>query len=210
MDADLGLLVGLLGGQGLQAERAAAAEAADIDMLVALARPPPPGERKHPQRSWQLMQDARAAKKAKATNKEKDKAVAEKERAERSLAAMSAMCPAAAARLKLGFSGGVMDERRAEIVATLALGPSVRSTDDTLVRAQRRAVSLVAEAALRVQAGFCQEVFEGLRLRRVPLAASASLVSGPFCICLTWQWDETSQKIRNLLGKLLPGSPTRS
>ena len=204
MDADLGLLVGLLGGQGLQAERAAAAEAADIDMLVALARPPPPVERKHPQRGWQLMKEARAAKKAKATNKEKDEAVAAKERAESSLAAMSAMCPAAAARLKLGFSPGVMDERRAEIVATLALGPSVRSTDDTLVRAQRRAVSLVAEAALRAQADFCQEVFGSLRLRVSP-AASASVVSAPFCTCLTWQWDETSQKTRNLLGKLLPG-----
>ena len=205
MDDDLGLLVGLLGQQGLQAEGAAAAEEADVDMLVALARPPPPGERKHPQRSWQLLEKARAAKKAKAMEKEKDAAVSAKERAESLLAALSAVCPAAAARLKLARPRGVMDERRAEIVATLALGPSVRSTDDTMVRAQRRAVSLVAEAALRVQAGFCQEVFEGLRLRRVPLAASASLVSGPFCICLTWQWDETSQKTRNLLGKLLPG-----
>ncbi len=156
MDAGLGLLVGLLGVQGLQAEGAVAAEAADIDMLVALARPPPPGERKHPQRSWELLEKARASKKAKAMRKEKDDAVAAKERAESSLAALSAVCPAAAARSKLARPPGVMDERRAEIVATLALGPSVRSTDDTMVRAQRRAVSLVAEAALRAQADFCQ------------------------------------------------------
>ena len=82
MDDDLGLLVGLLGQQGLQAEGAAAAEEADVDMLVALARPPAPGERKHPQRSWQLMEKARAAKKAKAMEKEKDAAVSAKERAE--------------------------------------------------------------------------------------------------------------------------------
>ena len=42
---NLGWLVGLLGQQGLQVEGAAAAEEADVDMLVALARPPPPGER---------------------------------------------------------------------------------------------------------------------------------------------------------------------
>ena len=141
MDEDFEFLLGFAGGGDAVVE---AAEAADFDMLVALAPPPGPAERRHPQRSWQLCEKARAAKKTKAKDAKIAKADAAKERAEHALRALSMMCPAAAARLKIGLPrGSGMDETRAEIVAILALSPTMPSSTSA-IRTQRRAVGRTA------------------------------------------------------------------
>ena len=180
MDDDLGFLLGFAGGDAAVVE---AAEAADFDMLVALAQPPGPAERRHPQRSWQLCEKARAAKKAKAQDAKVAKADAAKERAEHALRALSTLCPAAAARLKIGLPRKEMDENRAEIVAVLALSPTLPSGTSS-VRTQRRAVSLVAETALQVQSEWCDKAF-GL-LRHV-VAPDDMLAPVAPIVCLTWQ-----------------------
>ena len=198
MDDDLGFLLGFAGGDAAVVE---AAEAADLDMLVALAQPPGPAERRHPQRSWQLCEKARAAKKAKAQDAKVAKADAAKERAEHALRALSTLCPAAAARLKIGLPRKEMDENRAEIVAVLALSPTLPSGTSS-VRTQRRAVSLVAETALQVQSEWCDKAF-GL-LRHV-VAPDDMLAPVAPIVCLTWQWDETAQKTRSVLGSRLRG-----
>ena len=199
MDDDLEMLVGLAGGDVAGVE---AAEAADVEMLVALARPPAPAERRHPQRSWQLCEKARAAKKAKAMEKKVAEADSARHQAESSLVALSTLCPAAAARLKIAQPRREMDDQRAEIVAALALSPTVPARD-ALTRTHRRAVSLLTETALQVQSEYCGKVFGAALELAAPGASSAS--SGLVCVCLTWQWDETTQKIRNALGPQLRG-----
>ena len=164
MDEDLELLLGFAGGD---AAVVAAADAADLDMLVAWAQPPGPAERRHPQRSWQLCEKARAAKKAKAKDAKVATADAARERAEHALSALSIMCPAAAARLKIGRPRGMMDEQRAEIVAVLAFSPSLPSGTPA-IRTQRRAVSLVVETFLQVQSEFCDNVFGRCGFLRPP------------------------------------------
>ena len=202
MDEDFEFLLGFAGGGDAVVE-AAEAEAADVDMLVALAPLPGPAERRHPQRSWQLCEKARAAKKSKAKDAKIAKADAAKERAEHALRALSMMCPAAAARLKIGLPrGSGMDETRAEIVAMLALSPTMLSSTSA-IRTQRRAVSLVAETALQVQSEWCDDTFGSLRLCWPPDAVLAPVA--PLCVCLTWQWDETAQKTRSVLGGRLRG-----
>lgn len=201
MDEDLEFLLGFAGGDAAVVEAAADA---DLDMLVALAPPPGPAERRHAPRSWQLCEKARAAKKSKAKDAKVAMADAAKERAEHALKALSIMCPAAAARLKIGLPRGAMDENRAEIVAVLALSPTLTSST-IAIRTQRRAVSLVAETALQVQSEWCDKVFGSLRLDSDLSAAPDAVLApvAPLCVCLTWQWDETAQKTKNVLGHRL-------
>ena len=122
MEEDLEMLAGLAGGDG---DEMADAEAAEIEMLVAMVQPPQQGEKRHAQRSWQLMEKARAAKQARSQDTEIARAEAGRVKAERDLSSLSSLCPAAAAILRIPRPRGEMDEARAQIVALLALSPTV-------------------------------------------------------------------------------------
>jgi len=205
---DLDVLADIARGPGGAAPEDAEAQVvhvdADFDALAEIAGAPPGGRgtsRKHEQRSWQLMQQARDAKKRRQLEREKDQATAEATRARAALSLMGAIAPGVARSVGVvvPFCKRVETEEFAaewaRLTSLVALSPDSRGTaSDALLR--QRAVSLVAGTALRRQTDFLEQYFRPLPA--VVLPDPVGLQPGRHR-SLSWQWDETAQRTRNLL-----------
>jgi len=184
---------------------------ADFDALAEIAGAPPGGRgtsRKFEQRSSQHIQHARDAKKMRQLEREKEQATAEATRARAALGLMVAVAPGVARALGVVVPVGKRVEteesaaERARLTSMVALSPDGSRGSDAHALLRQRAVSLVAGAALRRQAAFLAQHFR-------PPPADAPLDPVGFQpgrhLSLSWQWDETAQRTRNLLADRRPG-----
>ena len=200
---DLEALVAIVAGGGLgpAADDELVADP-QLDMLVAIAAAVPAERRKHEQRSWQAMEKARDAKRQRKTERGLATAQEGKRKAEESLKAVASLAPRVARSLGVTVAGAEMTAERAEQWALVATRPTFRG-DESYSLFDRRAVFLMAETLEALQARFLTGV-----LGVGPLAESGPRISdaaGHRHISLSWQWDETSQRVRNLLGQRLQG-----
>ena len=177
----------------------------DLDMLVAIAANAPAAVvQLHDQRSWKLMEKARAAKKQKRSDVLLEAAVSAKARAQAQLGLLGTLVPRAVARaVGVASNRGTnnMTPERAALTAVVAFAPATRG-DCRLQRIQRRAVSIMAQASLGRQAAFVSQTLGA------PPELVAERILGMAAVrhrSLSWQWDETSQRVRNLMGDCRPG-----
>ena len=198
----------------------------DLEELAALARPPGgelvvadaafdedelaiaavarvrPG-RKYEKRSWELMGHARACKKSRNLDRQLAEARAATDAAEARLDVVREVFPMVAQSLGLGAGrrAAAFTEKRAASIAVLAARPAIHGDGPASV-AQKRAVSLVARAALQCQA----KHVDGLLGPLPPLSPTAGdEVPRPNIVALSWQWDEATQKMRRAMRNLVRG-----
>ena len=201
---DFEALVAIVAGGGLgpAADDELAADP-QLEMLVALAAAVPAERRKHEQRSWQATKNARDAKRQRKTEKQLATALEGKRKAEDLLQAVGSLVPHVARSLGVTVEGREMTAERAEHWALVATKPTCRG-DKNYNLLDRRAVWLMAETLETLQTRFSTGVLGG-----PPLGAAGPRRSdaggGHRHISLSWQWDETTQRVRNLLGKRLQG-----
>ena len=207
MDTDFAALVAIAA-RGTLAEEEPALADPDLDVLVAIAGAVPAGERrKHAQRSWQATEHAREAKKLRKTEREKEEQKLAKETALVQLDSVCALAPRVAATLGIrGPTGQGMTAQRAEVLAIVAFRPTIRG-DGLFAKVQRRAVWLAARTLLEQQAAFVRGAVARPREEADPSVLEEPAVRH---LSLNWQWDETTQRVRNILGDLLPGERSTS
>ena len=203
---DLADILAIVGGDDDEAGALAVAEGPGVfDADLALVRDivageAAPAERpKHAQRSWQLCERARAAKKQRRTEQQLQGALASKQKAELQLQAVAAVNPSCVAVLGIKLPKQGMSEARAELAGVLAMRPTIRG-DGRFGVCQRRAVSLMASALDRAQTGFLSRVL-GASPQTPPAAGEAQRYAS-----LNWEWDEATQRIRDLLAKFAPAT----
>ena len=131
-------------------------------------------------------------------------AVSAKARAQAQVVLLGTLVPAAVARaVGVASTHGLnnMTLERAALTAVVAFAPAMRG-DDRSQRVQRRAVSIMAQASLGRQAAF---VSQTLGAPPEPVAEAILGIAAARHRSLSWQWDETSQRVRNLMGDRRPG-----
>ena len=143
------------------------------------------------QRSKQLLEKAREVKRARTAERREAALRVRLEAALEVVDAVRRAFPAVAAAVGLPAVqvSKSCDERRADNLNVLALRPAIRGHNAALV-AQKRAVSIVARAVLDVQRNFVGEAFAARCEGGEPTVP---------VVAVAWQWDETSQKMRNIL-----------
>lgn len=188
------------------------AEAAELQELVELGAPRPPLRRKYEQRSWELLAAARATKKAKRYEAEiaRQRGLVERERT--ASQAMAVACPMVARRLGVKPTRGALAEGRATVVLRLAFMPGIKG-DHPARNNQNRACAVVSSVLEAAFDAYAEAFFQGsqalLGARRgtgalataddmPPLAGDFSQVK-----VVSWEWDETSQRLQALRAKAL-------
>jgi hypothetical protein len=178
-------------------------EVGDLAELVAIGEVRP--VRRHEHRSWQALEHARAAKTVK--RKDSQLVVSEQKRcrAEALLQMVSEECPLIANLCHLPTKRAPVNEARAAFMEQLAFMPTIRG-DDRGRTAQGRAVSLVASVGADVQQA-CVERLWSANEGASPEEGVSPEEQRLFRIhVLSWQWDETTQKLRAVLvGKAFLG-----
>lgn len=173
--------------------------AADLAAIVQMAAPAP---KRYAQRSWQLLAHARSQKAVKRARTERDTALASSRAATILLSMAGAQFPDAAAALGLPKTRQPMGPHRAAVMVRLSLMPSMRGNSRHR-KTQACAVSLVAAAAEAEQQMFVKRVF-------FPSADDTKVLPGAPAdtlriVSMSWQWDETSQRLRSVHQHRLPG-----
>lgn len=179
------------------------AELDDLQMLVQLGANP---KHKHQQRSWDLLNHARAAKKQKSLEQQVStlKAVVAAEKAK--LITVAAEYPLVAKTLGLSRDPGVGEER-AKHLCRLAFMPSLKGNISCRNKQNRACavVSRVLQAELdRYSEVFFGPVVEELAGDAAP-ACDAPAVRPLSVKLLGWEWDETSQRLQALRKGALRG-----
>ena len=125
----------------------------DADFLDLVALDAAPRRRKHEQRSWQLMERARAAKERKRVERREGQAEQRWQRVQGAVQELQLAFPGIVRSVGLPDCGAArgFTEDRAAVLSKLAFRPAIRTRDSTAVR-QRQAVVLVAKAAEARQA----------------------------------------------------------
>jgi hypothetical protein len=160
------------------------------------------------QRGWQLTEKARAAKKSKALSAELTIAKSAQMVAETAVRAIASQFPvvARAAGLSVHCESG-MGPLRSALVQRLAFMPPIRG-DSFAKTSQREAVALVASCGMELQRVFFRAQFLEPRNPVLFDDVLGPLQHANVIRCLTWQWDETSQRIRALAKGRLKGERT--
>lgn len=179
------------------------ADLEDLQQLVAIGRVRP--ELKHEARSWQATERARAAKALKKVSAEAKEEHRKRQLAEGILQHVVEEFPLVARVCNLRTKRGPMSEGRAAFMEQLAFMPTVRG-DDRARGAQSRAAALVAACGADLQRDcverlWCtnreQDLFEGV-------SPDENVVFRVHI--LSWQWDETTQKLpADIVAKALRG-----
>ena len=190
-----------------QAGPAAAAlddEEAALQALVAL------GERQatrvHEQRSWQMMESVRAVKKLKVVHGQLVTATVAKQRSEAIVGSIALQFPGVARAFGLKSKAVVMDETRAALVIRVAVVPAFRGEGFARI-IQARSADLVAHVALKQQQDFLNKIFR-FRMCDAEPDAIGTLAGARFLV-FSWQWDETSQRIKTITKEQLQGERQR-
>lgn len=169
------------------AHSAEAAPPDDLAEAIAMAdqqREP----RHHGQRSWQLMQQAQAAKATKALERRLGASQASQASAERSLQAVASFCPAIAKAAGVRVKRGTLDAARAVVATRLAFLAAIRGASVARVT-QCVACGLVALVCMMLQVSCVERCFckrrrrwtIQMRLRSPHCGSPPSVGSGTRC-----------------------------
>ena len=174
----------------------------DLAIVAQLAEKP---SNRHEKRSWQLMEMARARrseKKLAKINQDQNQSITE---CREVVASVAAEFPLVAKLVGLPSSKGhrQMTEQRAGILCRLALTPVVQGSSH-LRLAQMRAASLMHSVCSTKQSQCRDAMFES-RLHVVHEHADSHFAATSRINMVSWQFDETSQKIKGLLSSALKG-----
>jgi hypothetical protein len=156
-------------------------------------------------RSWELAKHMRASKKLKAVERKYGTLKADNEVLGKALAATSALDSSIVNICRqLGVQVGSC-MHKAAIVARIAFVANIKGDFDGR-HVQTRASSIVAQCALTQQREWTLQHIAGLMAKAddVDVEDLALGVNRPVHV-ITWQWDETSQRVRSLLGNRLKG-----
>jgi hypothetical protein len=173
-----------------------------LGVLVAIAERP---EKRHERRSWQLLEKARYE-----LNKKRSAAAialetSKRQRLDAIVEAAACSFPIVARTLGLQRKSGqsTMTTDRAALVVRLALIPGIRG-NNPFRSSQVRSVDLAVRAALKQRDRYADQVFLTSSL---PVEEAAS--RNPRHHVLSWQWDETSQRMRGIFSNNLDGEKQR-
>lgn len=163
---------------------------------------------KHPQRSWQALEKARAAKALKRSQQELEHERAQRRRLESTTSLVAAEFPIIASAIGIVPKRLPMNDDRAVVQMKLAMLPTIRH-DAQHAKAQARAVGAVAACIRQAQGDMVRNLFFSCM---VDLDAMVDGLDGPLSgedrptvLALDWQWDETSQRVRAIPTKTFIG-----
>ena len=151
------------------------------------------------------MERARAVKKQRGLEKELQDTSEKQKVAQSQLRVVSTLFPGVSKMLglpRVSFKTD-MSEHRAQLLTVLAAKPAMRGRELSVAqKTQARAASYVARALVTTQGAFAARA-----LGVPPFGVDDDPLDrdGPDIACISWQWDEATQKCRSLLGKWIPG-----
>ena len=178
------------------------AQASDLMELVQLGEPPC---RKFKNRSWEHAQHAVSGKKLKAAEDRATMAEAACKRMGKSLALVQHLYPRFKALLRKtcpdDLSGSTA---KAMAMSLIAFAPSIKGKDDRRFF-QDRSVATIANVALRLQQGWIDQQLKPSAADLDASSCSTGIGLTPTMKVITWQWDETTQRIRGMLSRQAPG-----
>ena len=190
----------------------------DMMDIIAMQCPEEQAPRKHPRRSWQLMERARNAKDNLKLQRDLVAMRASRDNAEAQLQVVSIVFPGIKRALALpgvGAKSG-MDAIQAKHFAVLAASPGIKGQhQQSFQKVQSRAASYVARAIEKVQVQFAHGVLRCNTASDDHLPIEDGLGVPPpsdsgNIVCISWQWDETTQKCKSLLGTRVAGERVSS
>ena len=170
----------------------------DLQMICQQAPERP--HRKHARRSWQLTEKARLIKENRGLKMRLETESLEKKAVVDVLDAVRHTLPGVAVLVGVSSGGrgrAGLTEKRAQALAVLAARPALAGSS-AVVKAQQRAVALVARSVLATQAAFVEGVFSAASAGNDPNAL-ADLAVVAEILSINWQWDESSQKMKNVI-----------
>ena len=173
------------------------------ELLALVAAGAARGGNKFIRRSWEHIANARAGKKAKREQKQAEAAASDDKAMSTALAAVSHLHRGLHQLAQKHSKAVVPATTKARAVALFAFAPSIKGNLSGRFR-QWRGASVSAQHVMCIQREWLQS-----QLAQVggasPDVSSDVLPSGvsPIVRVFTWQWDETSQRIRALLEKVM-------
>lgn len=194
------------GGQGAHVGQSESEEDPEIQDLQALVELGRPQQRVYAQRSWQLLEKARAAKALKRSQEALAETGSKSRRLEAIVSVAAAEFPLVAAAVGMQPVRQGMTAERALVQMKLAMIPLLRG-DAQHSKAQSRSVGAVAACIREAQ----EEFFRRVLGPSAPVDDALEPQDGQAgsevfeVVALDWQWDETSQRVRALPTKLFKG-----
>ena len=181
------------GGQGAAAINFDA-DMADLAALCAMAEPP---AKRHCQRSWQLMEKARATKESKALRARNSEQQVKLQHTQDLINEVAAEFPIVAKLAGLPKKAPRMTERRSGMLVRFALSPPV-GHQHPCRRTQMRSASVLVDVCSEAQRACMNAMFKP---RNNDSDNAHEVVGcGPYRMhVVNWQFDETSQRIRGAL-----------
>ena len=185
------------------AAAAVAVENEDLALVVAIdaARP----VRKYGQRSWQLLEKARAAKRQKAVQEAMGAEAKARAKAEAALSLAHAVHPVIMSGLGVSppgssLGGAPMDEHKASLLQVVALQPPIHSKGyGPTVKSQRRAVGAIVRTLCNKMVEYTDGLFEGIFYDGAGNSDAIGCHARMDIKSLSWQWDETAQRCKQIL-----------
>jgi hypothetical protein len=182
----------------------------DVAVLVrALRVAHGPVKREFQQRSEELMEHARYALYKKRRQVEMEVETGRRLAAEEKLQLVAAYFPAISSSLGMKAASLARSPAMGAIHVKLAATPRIAgSANQLFAMKQDRSARLVADVLLNIQSEFVSVLFS--TTVPVPLEAGSRLIparvpSANKIGCVSLQWDETSQRLRAICKRLLPG-----
>jgi len=167
---------------------------ADEDLAVvagiAAARP----IQRHEQRSWQLLQFARAKRESHIQQRKLDRISRERDAANKTLEMVATQFPAVGAAFGIKKKSTVMSISRAQVALKIAFMPCLRGEDHASRKVQNNSCFLVAKACLELQVECERKLFLD-----VPCSTDSYRPIDLSVHHYAWQWDESSQRMRAAL-----------
>ena len=174
------------------------AQASDLMELVQLGEPTC---HKFKHRSWELIKHAAAGKKLKAAVDRAEKAEGACKRIGKSMALVQHLYPRFKALLRKtcpdDLSGSTA---KAMAMSLIAFAPSIKGKGDRRFF-QDRSVATIANVALRLQQGWIDQQLKPSAADLDASSCSTAIGLTPTMKVITWQWDETTQRIRGMLSR---------
>ena len=181
-------------------------EDAQVSELMKLAELGAPPRGKWKNRSWEHSSHARSGKKLKAASARAERAEATCKSLSKSMAVVSHMYPDFKALVRKTCPDGEFSGPTAKAMAMslIAFAPSIKGKDN------RRcfydiSVATIANLALGLQQGWIDQQLKPPAADVDASSCSSAIGLTPTMVVITWQWDETTQRIKGMLSRQAPG-----
>lgn len=169
----------------------------DLQLVAALAERPQEAPRKYKQRGWELLEKARMVKAQKRLEGQLAMKEAERRAVQHAVTTIATAFPSVAKAVGLRPAMPGMTEDRALLLQRLSLAPAIRGCVPAK-KTQDVAVSTVACAGLALQSEWARRLLLEGRFGTAACAMEEAPKAAMAIHCLSWQWDETTQRVRRL------------